>query len=153
MEYILSDKDTECIFCKVLAENKPQKNSILYQAATGFIIMNTYPYNSGHLMVVPNRHISEIEKLTEKEHLDLIEMVSSSIKVLKQVMHPQGFNLGMNLGKEAGAGVEGHIHWHIVPRWTGDTNFMPILNETKVISQYVADTYQQLKPYFNKQKG
>jgi ATP adenylyltransferase len=153
MEYILSDKSGECVFCQILAEDDPEKSHILYQTESGFVIMNIYPYNSGHLMVVPHRHVSELEELTEEEHLGLMNLVALSIKVLKQVLHPQGFNLGMNLGREAGAGVQGHLHWHVVPRWAGDTNFMPILGNTKVISQYVADTYQQLKPYFPNQKG
>ncbi len=148
MEYILSDKSGECVLCHAHIQEDPQTSFILYRTEVGFVIMNIYPYNSGHLMVVPSRHISELEDLTEDEHLGLMNMVSMSIKALKQVMHPQGFNIGMNLGREAGAGIEAHLHWHIVPRWAGDTNFMPIQADTKVISQYVADTYHQLKPSF-----
>ncbi len=153
MKYILSDKGGECIFCHALAQADPQKFYILHQTKAGFVIMNIFPYNSGHLMVVPCRHIAELEALTGEEHLELMNMVATGIKVLKQVMHPQGFNIGMNLGREAGAGIEAHLHWHIVPRWAGDTNFMPIQADTKVISQFVADTYHQLKPHFPHQKG
>ena len=153
MEYILSDKTSKCIFCQALSQEDPQASYILHQTQTGFVIMNIYPYNSGHLMVVPCRHIAQLEDLTETEQLELMQQVSMSIKVLKQVMHPQGFNIGMNLGREAGAGVEAHLHWHVEPRWAGDTNFMPIQADTKVISQYVADTYHQLRPYFPQQKG
>ncbi len=153
MDYILSDKSGECIFCHALSQDDPQRFYILHQTQVGFVIMNIFPYNSGHLMVVPCRHIAELEKLTEEEHVGLMNMVASSIKVLKQVMQPQGFNLGMNLGREAGAGIDTHLHWHVVPRWAGDTNFMPIQADTKVISQFVADTYHQLKPHFPKQKG
>jgi ATP adenylyltransferase len=153
MEYILSDKSGECIFCQALMQEDPQTAYILHRNETGFVIMNIYPYNSGHLMVVPCRHVAELEKLTQEEQSELMKLVTLSTKVLKQALQPQGLNIGMNLGREAGAGIETHLHWHVVPRWSGDTNFMPILAETKVISQHVADTYHQLKPLFSNQKG
>lgn len=112
-------------------------------------MMNRYPYNSGHLMIVPKRHCTELEKLKKKEIDEIFYFLQASVKVLKKSLSPQGFNIGMNLGKIAGAGEE-HLHFHIVPRWTGDTNFMPILGETKVIPEYLLNTYEKLKAAFSK---
>ncbi len=153
MKYILSDKKKDCVFCSALQQDDPEKIHILYQDKHAFVIMNIFPYNSGHLMAVPRRHVAELEDLEQDQLLNLMNLVSLSIKILKKALQPQGFNIGMNLKREAGAGIEDHIHWHIVPRWSGDTNFMPILSETKVISQHITDTYNRLKPYFNNQKG
>jgi len=148
MDYILSSKEKGCIFCLKPLENRDKENLILLQGKDAFIMMNRYPYNSGHLMIVPKRHCTELEKLKEKEWKEIFYFLQVSVKVLKETLSPQGFNIGMNLGKIAGAGEE-HLHFHIVPRWTGDTNFMPILGETKVIPEYLLNTYEKLKVAFS----
>ncbi len=148
MDYILGSKEKGCIFCIKPLENKDKENLILFQGKHAFIMMNRYPYNSGHLMIVPKRHCTELEELKKKEMEEISFFLQASVKVLKKTLSPQGFNIGMNLGKIAGAGEE-HLHFHIVPRWTGDTNFMPILGETKVIPEYLLNTYEKLKLAFH----
>ena len=148
IRYILSANKDECIFCKALRQNKDEANYILIRENKAFVVMNTFPYNNGHLMVAPLRHVGDIEKLDKEELNDMGELVKKSVKVLKKTLNPQGFNLGMNLGRIAGAGVEGHLHIHIVPRWSGDTNFMPIIAGTKIMSQALDEAYKMLKEYF-----
>ncbi len=144
--YILSDKKEEgCIFCNALNSKDDEKGFVLYRSTLSFIIMNLYPYNAGHIMVVPNRHIDTPLKLTEEEQIDLFRLVNLGIETIQRVMKPDGFNLGMNLGKTAGAGIDDHMHVHIVPRWNGDTNFMSTVSDTKVISEAIRETYNKLK--------
>ncbi len=144
--YILSDKkERGCIFCNALKANNDEEKLILYRSKHSFIIMNLYPYNAGHIMVVPNRHLSSPLELTNEEQLDLFKLVNLGIKTIQKVMKPDGFNLGMNLGKTAGAGIDDHIHIHIVPRWNGDTNFMSTVSDTKVISEALKETYNKLR--------
>ncbi|WP_022671024.1 HIT family protein [Hippea alviniae] len=144
--YILSDKKEDgCVFCNAFNSKNDEEKLVLFRSKHSFIIMNLYPYNAGHLMVVPNRHISNPIELTEEEQLDMFKLTNKCIEILKKVMNPDGFNLGMNLGRSAGAGIDDHIHIHIVPRWNGDTNFMPILSDTKVISESLKETYKKLK--------
>ncbi|UCF63783.1 MAG: HIT domain-containing protein [bacterium] len=147
MEYILKEKQgisEPCIFCHRLKQKRDRKNLILYRSEDAFIIMNRYPYNNGHLMVVPYRHSGDISDLETDEKADLFHLVQLSIQVLQKDMIPHGFNIGMNLGRVAGAGVEDHIHFHVVPRWNGDTNFMPVISNTKVISEALDKSYQKL---------
>ncbi len=146
-KYIFSPPAEECIFCSAV-NKKDEEAFILYRGEKAFVIMNIFPYNNGHLMVAPYRHTANIEELTREEVDSLFKLVQKSVKVLKAKMRPQGFNIGMNLGKVAGAGVEGHLHIHIVPRWNGDTNFMPVVSETKVISQSLEEAYKLLKEVF-----
>ena len=148
IEYILKQKDKGCIFCSKPAENKDKKNLILHRGEYCFIIMNYYPYNNGHLMVVPYRHLAELQDLSELENKEMIELLTLSNKVIKQKMSPHGFNIGMNIGTVAGAGVKDHLHFHIVPRWNGDMNFMPIASHTKVISEALEQTWEKLKEGF-----
>jgi len=108
-------------------------------------MLNVFPYNNGHLLIAPYRHIASVEELSEEERIELMELSSRMVVLLKNILHPQGFNLGMNIGAVAGAGVAGHLHLHIVPRWSGDTNFMPVLSDSKVISESLDDTYRKLK--------
>ncbi len=144
--YILSDKKEEgCIFCNALNANNDDEKLVLFRSEFSFIIMNLYPYNAGHVMVVPNRHIDSPLNLTEQEQRDLFKLVNLSIEIIQKVMKPDGFNLGMNLGRTAGAGIDDHIHIHIVPRWNGDTNFMSTVSDTKVISESIKETYLKLK--------
>jgi ATP adenylyltransferase len=147
MDYILEEKQKGCIFCKKPMERKDKKNLILWKGGYAFVIMNKFPYNNGHLMVVPKRHCIDLDQLGDEEFQELSYLMKASIQVLKEFLHPQGFNIGMNIGKVGGAGEE-HIHFHIVPRWTGDTNFMPVLGETKIIPEYLEKTYQKLHSAF-----
>jgi ATP adenylyltransferase len=145
VEYIRSEKTKECIFCQKPAENKDTQNYILFRGKTSFVILNNYPYNSGHLMVAPFRHLASLDDLTDEELFEHFDLVRQSARAIKEAYKPEGFNIGMNLGRVAGAGVEGHVHTHIVPRWNGDTNFMPVLSDTKVIPEALASSYAQLK--------
>jgi len=153
MEYILSDKEEAgCIFCPGDNRSQDQARLILFVGSLTLVIMNRFPYINGHLLVAPVRHVPDLESLTEKETLDLLLMVRRSIEVLKKVMRPEGFNVGLNLGSVAGAGVEAHLHFHIVPRWNGDTNYMSVLGEVRVIPEHIVETYGKLLPHFRKFK-
>ncbi len=152
LEYILSKKGPECIFCVKPNEKKDRDNLILYRSIKGFAIMNLYPYNNGHLMVVPYRHVYSITDLDEEELLDLMKMIQLSVSCLKKAFRPEGFNIGLNIGKVAGAGIEEHLHLHIIPRWVGDTHFMAVLGEVRVIPEHVLSTYDKLFPLFNEDK-
>ncbi len=144
--YILSDKKEDgCVFCNAFNAENDEEKLVLYRSKHAFIIMNLYPYNAGHIMVVPNRHLDSPLKLTEEEQLDLFKLVNKGIEAIQKVMKPDGFNLGMNLGRAAGAGIDDHIHIHIVPRWSGDTNFMSTVSDTKVISEALKETYFKIK--------
>ncbi|MBN1848603.1 MAG: HIT domain-containing protein [Deltaproteobacteria bacterium] len=149
MEYILSDKkDIPCIFCPGQDRTKDEDRLILYVGILTMVMMNKYPYNNGHLLVAPIRHLSDMEALTDEESLDLLLTVRRVIAILKKTMNPEGFNVGLNLGQVAGAGVEDHMHFHIVPRWNGDNNFMTVLGDVRMIPEHIRDTYRKLKPYF-----
>lgn len=147
MEYILGKKKRGCVFCRKLKEKKSKEHLILYQGETVFVVMNKYPYTSGHLMVVPKRHCLNLEQLDNNELKELFDLLKASVRVLKSSFHPHGFNVGMNIGKTGGAG-EDHLHLHVVPRWTGDTNFMPVLGKTRVVSEYLEKTYEKLHSAF-----
>lgn len=138
-------KEKGCIFCKPLKEKKDQKNFILYRGKSAFVILNLYPYNSGHLMVVAKRHKAKFEDLTPPEALEMTQLSQTWVKKLNKALKPDGINLGVNLNQAAGAGIHDHVHIHIVPRWNGDTNFMPVLAETKVISVSLNSVYKKLK--------
>ncbi len=145
IEYIRMEKMDECIFCKFPEEEDDEKNLILYRGKHAFVIMNNYPYNPGHVMVAPYRHVGEIEDLSEEEWEDVHTLTTLMVRAIKRAMNPQGFNIGLNIGGVAGAGIEGHLHVHIVPRWNGDTNFMPVISDTKVIVQGIRENYKELK--------
>lgn len=150
MEYILSAKNDGCIFCSKLDEDDHKSCHILFKSKKSFVMLNKYPYNSGHLMVAPLKHVAMLDLLESDERSDLMDNVSVSIEKLKEALSPQGFNVGMNLGEIAGAGEPGHLHFHIVPRWAGDTNFMPMIGETKVIGEHLDQTYEKLLSYWSK---
>lgn len=141
--------------CRYTKQGKNQANLVLREGRHAFVMMNRFPYNNGHLMVVPKRHCLDLDELDGEEFQELSELLRISAKILKLSLRPQGFNIGINIGKVGGAGEE-HIHFHIVPRWAGDTNFMPVLGETKVIPEYLSETYQRLlsafEKYFSKRK-
>ena len=147
MEYILGEKDEGCIFCRALSD---QDHLTLYKGKATMVIMNKYPYINGHLLVAPTRHLSLLEQLSKKEMGDLLETVEKSVGILKIVMNPDGFNVGLNLGKVAGAGVEEHLHFHIVPRWFGDTNALTVFADVRVIPEHLQATCNNLKPHFDK---
>ncbi len=149
MEYIKSEKPQGCIFCTKPKERDDEKNLIVARGETCFVIMNYYPYNNGHMMVVPYRHISELKELSTEERAEMMALLARSTEVLKTQMAPHGFNIGMNLGKAAGAGIDDHLHMHIVPRWSADTNFMPVLGHTKVVPDALRTTWKELYDLFN----
>lgn len=142
------DKRRNCLFCRLAREKNDQHNLLLWRARHGFVVMNRFPYNNGHLMIAPYRHAASFERLSTQEGTAIFDMLSLTLRVLRRTYHPEGFNIGANLGRVAGAGVAGHIHLHIVPRWQGDTNFMPLLTETKVVSEHLAVTYERLSRSF-----
>lgn len=145
IEYILEpDKTDECIFCRALNSPDDAADHVLWRSESCFAMMNKYPYNNGHIMVVPNKHTGVLESLSVRVLGEMMGLVCECKKLLSAVMNPDGFNVGINLGKVAGAGIEQHVHIHIVPRWNGDTNFMPVLADTRVIPQALNDTYSAL---------
>jgi ATP adenylyltransferase len=148
MEYIKIAKEEGCILCQKPLENSDAANYILHRGRHNFVIMNSYPYNTGHLMIAPSRHVANLEELTDEELGEHYRLIRQSITVLKQVLEPEGFNIGMNLGRIAGAGVDKHIQTHIVPRWAGDTNFMPVIADTDVVNEALEETYKRLVDRF-----
>ena len=146
MAYIAVSKEQEgCIFCDFPKEDNDERRLILFRGESAFVIFNAFPYNPGHLMVAPYRHTSEYESLSDVELLEMHRLAGRCISLLKKTMTPQGFNLGVNLGKVAGAGFDGHLHLHIVPRWNGDTNFMPVFADVRVVAEGLAETYRKMK--------
>jgi len=148
IEYIQMEKPEGCILCDKPKQNNDEPNYILYRGENNFVILNAYPYNPGHLMIAPYRHIASLEELTDEELKEHFEIARRSTKILQQVFNPGGFNLGINLGKVAGAGIDDHFHTHIVPRWQGDTNFTPVIANVKVLPEALSETYQKLKDKF-----
>jgi ATP adenylyltransferase len=150
-ELIEAEKPEGCIFCRFMAEQGDEadrRNLILVRTAQSFAMLNRYPYNNGHLMVVPRRHGGDLSALTAEETADLNQLLERSVSAVARAYHPQGFNIGMNLGAVAGAGIADHLHYHLVPRWSGDTNFMPILADTKVMIEHLDTSYQKLHASF-----
>jgi ATP adenylyltransferase len=145
MDYIAAPKPEGCIFCDFPAEHRDEDRFILHRGTECFVILNLYPYNPGHMMVAPYRHTNVYESLTDEEHADMSRLTAHALRVLKRVMAPEGFNMGVNLGKIAGAGVDGHLHQHIVPRWNGDNNVMPVVADTRVVPEALRATYRKLK--------
>lgn len=148
MEYIEAEKTEGCILCEKPGEDDDTGNYILFRGEMNYIIMNSYPYTPGHLLVAPYRHIDSLEKLGKEERHQHFDIVSRCVEVLRQVFNPGGFNIGVNLGKVAGAGIDDHVHSHIVPRWQGDTNFVTVISDVRVVPEALAATYQKLKGKF-----
>jgi ATP adenylyltransferase len=136
--------DDDCFICRGLAEADDRKNLIVQRTPLGAVLLNKFPYNNGHLLIAPRTHKGRLDELTPDETLDLQETLARMVRVLERAMKPDGFNLGLNLGKVAGAGLPGHLHWHVVPRWNGDTNFMPVLADVRVIAQSLDAAYDLL---------
>jgi ATP adenylyltransferase len=147
MDYIKGEKPDGCVFCKCSVNGG---DYILLEGKTTFVIMNRYPYISGHLMIIPYRHTGKIEELTQEERTEIFNLMETSVKALREAMNPDGFNIGVNLGKAAGAGIADHFHVHIVPRWEGDTNFMSVTANVRVIPEDMAVTAANLVPLFKK---
>jgi ATP adenylyltransferase len=145
VEYIEKHEETGCILCRKPSEGKDEANLVLYSGQLNFVIMNAFPYNPGHLLVAPYRHIADLQDLTKREAEEHFDVVKKALGLLKEVMKPAGFNIGLNLGRVAGAGISEHLHTHIVPRWRGDANFMPVTCDTKVMSEGLSALYQKLR--------
>jgi ATP adenylyltransferase len=139
-----------CVFCSAPKEKDDPRVLIVHRSTHSFTILNKYPYNSGHLMVVPYRHTSDFATLTPEEMSDIHEEVRRAVRALTASMKPQGFNVGMNLGEAGGAGIRDHLHYHVVPRWNGDTNYMPVLGETKVLPESLEETLARLTSVYSK---
>jgi ATP adenylyltransferase len=144
MEYIRRESRPGCIFCDMLDAEDDRAHLILQRGELAFLVLNKYPYNNGHVMVVPYRHMDTLEALTPDETADMMSLVNLSIRTLRLTSQPEGFNIGVNIGKIAGAGVLDHVHIHVVPRWKGDTNFMPVLADVRLIPQHLSETYDEL---------
>ncbi|HWF43489.1 MAG TPA: HIT domain-containing protein [Candidatus Kapabacteria bacterium] len=151
-KYISSFSDKEpsnqCVLCDAYHSSDDETNLIVYRGDSMFVLMNRFPYNSGHLMIIPVRHTSEFGSLTAQESIESMELLKISERALGELSRPQGFNIGMNLGRAAGAGIDGHLHWHIVPRWNGDTNFLPVLADVKVVSEAMQEQWKKLYEIF-----
>lgn len=142
-----------CIFVELPAQNKDRENLILFRGKTAFVMFNAYPYSNGHLMIAPYHHTGEIGELSDDTLLEINQLLAACVRWLKKAYNPQGFNIGVNLGKAAGAGIPDHVHWHIVPRWLGDTNFMTTIADTRVLPQSLADAYDGLKAIVEAENG
>ena len=138
-----------CIFCELPLERDDRKNLILGRTGRTFAMLNKYPYNNGHLMVIPRQHASDVHALSEVGYQELSEMLRVALRLVGRAYAPHGANLGMNLGRVAGAGIADHLHWHVVPRWGGDTNFMPVLTDTKVMVEHLNASWERLRPLFD----
>ena len=150
MEYLVGEKPDYCVFCRTSSENDDRENLILYRGKNVFVIMNRYPYTNGHLMVVPYVHKSDLADMDDETLLETFVLLKQCQAILRESSCPEGFNVGLNLGKAGGAGIHEHLHFHIVPRWAGDTNFMPVIGDCRVISEHLLDTYDRLFPFFQK---
>jgi len=146
-------KPARCIFCVKSKERHDAANLLLHRGRHGLVMMNLFPYNSGHLLIAPYRHVKSLEQLPDETALDLLALTNLSLKALRAEIKPEGFNIGINLGRVAGAGIEGHVHLHIVPRWNGDTNFMPLFGETRVMPEHLQTTYRKLLARFRALSG
>ena len=150
IDYIRSEKEEGCIFCDKPASGDDRTMLILYRGEYSFVLMNLYPYNNGHLMIAPYQHTGNTQELSYSSRSEIMELADQTMTIQKNVMNAEGFNYGANIGYSGGAGIADHIHFHIVPRWAGDTNFMPVVGHTKVQGQGLRETYDDLKPHFDK---
>jgi ATP adenylyltransferase len=152
MEFIKAPKPSSCFFCEAAAAGPSDDpvHLVLARGEQALVILNRYPYNNGHLMIAPYAHLANLEDLPVATANELTALTQRSLRVLREVLAPQGFNLGINLGKIAGAGVADHVHQHVVPRWDGDTNFMPVIAETKVLNESLTKSYRELRAGFDR---
>lgn len=145
IEYIRHSRDSECVLCTAPAKNDDESTHIIYRGVLNFIIMNAFPYSPGHLMVAPFRHTADLEGITPQESAEHHALLKLGVGLLRTIAHPDGFNVGLNLGRVAGAGLDQHLHTHIVPRWLGDNNFMPVLSDTRMMSESLSSMYRRLR--------
>jgi ATP adenylyltransferase len=145
MAYVGVDQPAGCIFCDKPAQGDDARNLILRRGSSAFVLLNAFPYNNGHLMVAPYRHVAELESLTAEECADVMSLTQWCVRLLRAAFKPDGFNVGMNLSRIAGAGIADHLHLHLVPRWNGDTNFMPVIGDTKVLPDSLERSYVKLR--------
>lgn len=151
MEYIESAKDEEaggCVFCDLLDGGDEAASRVLDRTELAFVALAKYPYNPGHLLVLPVRHVDDLEGMRDEENEAIARLLRRSLRALREAAEPHGFNVGLNLGRPAGAGIPGHLHWHVVPRWSGDTNFMPVVGQTRVLPELLDETFAKLRPLF-----
>lgn len=155
LAYVTTEKPptSDCFICRGLAESDDEKNLIVRRTALSVVVVNRYPYNNGHLLICPQAHKATLDELTQEELLDGLEAVRLTVRTLTKLMKPDGFNVGLNLGRAAGAGVPGHLHWHVVPRWNGDTNFMPVMADVRVIVQSLAAVQEMLRREWSQEAG
>ncbi len=148
LEYVTTggSGDAECFMCAALEDTDDAENLLLHRGERVFAILNRFPYNTGHLMIAPKRHVADLEHLNADESAELMQLTTRAVEVIKDAMAPHGFNIGINLGEVAGAGLPGHVHVHVVPRWGGDTNFMPIVGDTRVLPELLSETRRRLAP-------
>ncbi len=146
MQFIeeLKEKKGNCFLCEYALAGDDRERLVLHRGKVSYVVMNRYPYNNGHVLISPYRHIGEIKDLTKEEHQEMMELAGQSVEIMKKAIEAEGFNCGINLGKAAGAGLVDHVHLHVVPRWVGDTNFMPIMSETRSMPEYLHNTYDRL---------
>ncbi len=145
-------EDKGCLFCSAAKSKNDSRSLILLRRKFCFVMMNLYPYNSGHVLIIPYTHTGQFSRLSKKEHADVMAASALVMEAIEKTMQPQGFNFGANLGRVAGAGIDQHIHFHVVPRWTGDTNFMPTLADTKLVSESMQETYKKLRKNLSSKK-
>lgn len=148
--YVIGEKPTGCIFCTKPAADDDPAELILNRGELSFVLMNRFPYNNGHLLVAPYAHVADLSGLEQDQLVEMMGLVKVWVEVLRRAMYPDGFNVGFNIGRVAGAGIEEHVHLHIVPRWNGDTNFMPVLDDTRVVPQSLRECYEVLRTEFEK---
>ena len=150
MEYIESAKDEAggCVFCELLEDGDEAASRVLERTELAFVALAKYPYNPGHLLLLPVRHVDDLEGMTDEENAEVARLLQRSLRALRGTAEPQGFNVGLNLGRVAGAGIPEHLHWHVVPRWSGDTNFMPVIGQTRVLPELLDETFEKLRPLF-----
>jgi ATP adenylyltransferase len=145
MKYMMrQERSEECIFCKAATEDAGVENLVVLRRKSAFVILNRFPYTTGHIMIVPYVHVDTIEKLDSATRGELMDVMAEMMILLRELYHPQAFNIGANIGMEAGAGIAGHVHLHVVPRWAGDTNFMSTIGETRVLPEELVDTFQRI---------
>jgi ATP adenylyltransferase len=150
IDYIRGAKPADCVFCAAPCAQSLEDTLVLFRGQYSYVMMNRYPYTNGHLMVIPYSHVAELTEVPPEVQIEMLQEINMAVQALREVMNPQGFNVGLNLGASAGAGIRDHLHFHVVPRWVGDTNFMAVIGETNVIVEALESSYLQLKPVFER---
>jgi len=152
MEYVRTPKDDGCVFCKKSASDQDRNNLVLFKGTNSIVLMNLYPYNNAHLLIAPYKHVDTTLELSSQVSNEMMNLANEAMRIIKMTMNADGFNFGANIGAIGGAGIKDHIHFHVVPRWNGDTNFMPVIGHTKVMVEGLLETYDELKPHFERIK-